>query len=240
MAGANGTTLSSYTYLPTVADPDWTIAGTADFDADGNPDILWRNVSNGMNAIWYLTSANGFTMSSSASLPAVTDPAWTIAGIADFDADGKPDILWRNTSTGDNAVWYMTGENGSTVSSYEYLPPVADSAWGIVGTADFNADGIPDILWRNTSGDNAIWYMTGEKGSTLSSYEYLPPVTDTAWNIVGTTDLDEDGKPDILWRNALTGDNAAWYMTGDNGSTFSSWEYLPIVADQDWTVVGLN
>ena len=109
-----------------------------------------------------------------------------------------------------------------------------------MGTADFNADGIPDILWRNTSGDNAIWYMTGENGSTLSSYEYLIPITDTAWNIVGTTDLDEDGKPDILWRNASTGDNVAWYMTGENGSTLSSWEYLPIVADQDWTVVGLN
>ena len=41
----------------------------------------------------------------------VADPTGQIVGTADFNNDGKPDILWRNTATGENYVWYMDGVN---------------------------------------------------------------------------------------------------------------------------------
>ena len=31
---------------------------------------------------------------------------WTLAGIADYNRDGKPDLLWRNIN-GANGVWLM-------------------------------------------------------------------------------------------------------------------------------------
>ena len=33
--------------------------------------------------------------------------------------------------------------------------------WPIVETGDFNGDGMSDILWRDTSGNTAIWFMNG-------------------------------------------------------------------------------
>ena len=30
----------------------WFVAGTGDFDGDGNWDILWRNENSGVNVIW--------------------------------------------------------------------------------------------------------------------------------------------------------------------------------------------
>ena len=48
----------------------------------------------------------------------------------DFNGDGKTDILWRYSMTGDNAVWLM---DGTTVSSVVHLDPVSDTAWEIVG-----------------------------------------------------------------------------------------------------------
>jgi hypothetical protein len=35
----------------------------------------------------------------------------------------------------------------------------------IVETGDFNGDGMSDILWRDTSGNTAIWFMNGATAS---------------------------------------------------------------------------
>ncbi len=50
-------------------------------------------------------------------------------------------------------------------------------------------------------------------------------------------DFNGDGKPDILWRNAATGDNYIWYM---DGVTVLEGGNLPTVADQNWKVVGVG
>jgi hypothetical protein len=42
-------------------------------------------------------------------IPSVQDLNWAIAGVGDFNKDGKPDILWWNKSTGQNYAWYMDG-----------------------------------------------------------------------------------------------------------------------------------
>jgi hypothetical protein len=34
---------------------------------------------------------------------------WKLVGSADFDADGKLDLLFRNDTTGANLVWRMNG-----------------------------------------------------------------------------------------------------------------------------------
>jgi hypothetical protein len=51
--------------------------------------------------------------------------AWS-AGVADFnnDDDGKSDIFWRNSQTGENAVWLM---NGTTYSDAAFLATVPTS-----------------------------------------------------------------------------------------------------------------
>jgi hypothetical protein len=45
------------------------------------------------------------------------------------DGDGKTDVLWRNSATGQNIGWLM---NGLTVSTAAFLPTIADTNWRIV------------------------------------------------------------------------------------------------------------
>jgi FtsP/CotA-like multicopper oxidase with cupredoxin domain len=162
----------------TVANQNWRIVGTGDFNSDGYVDILWRNVLTGEVASWYMNGIDyqgiGFTVSE-------TNPNWLIVGVGDFNNDGKPDILWRNTLTGEVGVWYM---NGVTYQGYAMTTTEADQNWTIVGVGDFNEDIRPDILWRNIStGANRVWYMDGMQ--KIGEAELLPAVTDQNWKIEG-------------------------------------------------------
>jgi hypothetical protein len=199
--------------------------GTADFNGDGKPDILWRNAVTGENYVWYM---DGATRTGGAYLAMVTDPNWRIVATADFNGDGKPDILWRNATRGENYVWFM---DGVTRTGGAYLDTVADLNCKFVGTGDFTGDGKPDILWQNaTTGQNYVWYMNGV---TRTGGTFLDTVADPNWKIVGTGDLSGDGKPDLLWRNTSTGVNYAWYM---NGVTRTGGAYLVTVADLNWSM----
>jgi C1A family cysteine protease len=79
--GANGVwymqgmTHTGTAYLTAVADLNWKIVGTGDFNGDGWPDILWRNYLGGNNVVWYMKDV---THTGSASLSAVTDLNWRI------------------------------------------------------------------------------------------------------------------------------------------------------------------
>src|SRR5947207_465739 len=107
-----------------VVDPAWQVQGIGDFDGDGKADILWRNPSTGEN---YLYLMNGWTIAAR-GLVNIVEPSsfWELKGIGDFDGDGKADILWRNSSTGENYVYFM---NGWAIVSRGSLDTVADPYW---------------------------------------------------------------------------------------------------------------
>ena len=60
-----------------------------------------------------------------ATLPAV----WQIQGTGDFNGDGKSDILWRNTTSGEVDIWHMNGTTLASGGAVAFLP--AD--WQIQG-----------------------------------------------------------------------------------------------------------
>jgi hypothetical protein len=202
----NGSTIlnPSTTGLGTVPAP-WAIFGQRDFNGDGNADILWRNTSTGDIAIWEM---NGTTiLNPNASGVGNAPTAWSIVGTGDFNGDGYADILWRNTTTGDLAIWEM---NGTTVLNAN-ASGVGNVAlnWTVVGVGDFNGDGKADILWRNTNGNVAIWEMNGTTISSSTTFGNMP----TTWFVAGTGDFNGDRMSDILWRDNA-GDVAIWEMNG--------------------------
>jgi hypothetical protein len=228
--------------LPAVTDSNWSVIGVADFNGDNNPDLLWRDSSTGRVVIWYM---NGPTWNGGYSevLSSTADLNWTLAGIADFNWDNNPDLLWRNNATGQTIVCYMNG--GTWEGEYaDILPAITDSNWSIVGAADFNGDGNPDLLWKDgLIGRMTIWYMNGAAWNGEYA-DVLPTVSDPAWQIAAIRDFNHDGSPDLLWRK--TGGNpgdpdayrmTVWFMDGPiwNGAYA---DLLPVVGDSQWVIVG--
>ena len=217
-------------FIRTVADLNWQVAGIGDFDGDGKSDILWRNAVTGENYIYFM---DGLVIKPSEGyLRTVSDVAWQIAGIGDFDGDGKADILWRNTSTGQNYLYPM---NGTGIKPGEgFLRTVADLNWKVAGVGDFDGDGKSDIVWRNSSsGQNYLYLMDG---TVIKPAEgYLRTVADLNWQIAAVGDYDGDGKSDLLWRNSSTGQN---YLYPMDGTTIKPSEgFLRTVPVGNWTVV---
>ncbi len=231
----NGANLSSGVYLPTANILSWDMAGQrarpipvkapVDFNRDGKPDLLWRHVTTGADAVWYM---NGTALGSTGNMPSSTDLNWQLIASADLNRDGQPDLIWRHKVTGQHAVWYMAGVS---IAWTALLPNTADANWQISAVADFDGDGKSDFVLRNVvTGQNEIWFMNG---ATLVSEMPFATVADTNWRIVGAADFNGDGKPDLLWRHLTTGQNAVWYM---NGATNLGSALLPTVADQTWQI----
>jgi hypothetical protein len=224
----DGITTVSQALLPVETDQNWKVVGRGDFNGDSKPDILWRNTLTGANKVWYMDG--NIRLGQTPILPIVADQKWKIVGTGDFNGDGKSDILWRNSTTGQNKVWYM---NKIIYSGSGSIATVPGSAWIIAGTGDFNGDGKSDILWKNTStGAVLVWYMNGVTfvGSGTTTSE-----TDKNWKIVGVGDFNNDVKPDILWRNSVSGANRVWYM--DGMVKLGEAPLLPTITDLNWTIV---
>ena len=184
----NGTTFLSESVFSQVIDTDWRIAGTGDFNGDGQTDILWRNYgtgpNQGMNHIWLM---NGSVVTGEVPFSQVLDTAWRIDGTGDFNADGQTDILWRYYGAGPyqglNDIWFMVN---ATFAGEAIFSQIVDTSWEIAALGDYNGDGQTDILWRYYGtgpfqGLIDVWYM---HGTTFVSEEVFGQVADTTWRIV--------------------------------------------------------
>ncbi len=184
----DGTTFVSESVFSQIPDTNWRIAGTGDFNGDGETDILWRyygtGAYQGLNVIWYMNDAQ---MMGETVFSQVLDTDWRIEGTGDFNADGETDILWRYYGTGGyqglNDIWFM---NDATFVSESVFSQILDTGWQIGGTGDFNNDGRTDILWRYYGtgpyqGLNDIWYMNGTFFVREEVFSLIP---DTNWRIV--------------------------------------------------------
>jgi hypothetical protein len=105
----------------------WQVKGVADLDGDGKADIVWRNATTGEN---YLYPMDATTIKASEGyFRTVADLNWQIVAVGDYDGDGKSDLLWRNSSTGENYLYPM---DGRTIKPGEgYLRAVADQNWRV-------------------------------------------------------------------------------------------------------------
>lgn len=208
--------------------------GIADFDGNGVADVLWRDAA-GRLTMWpdgqggAQAVAFGHDPAPTAA-PVPVPLEWRVERLADFDGDGRADILWRH-SGGGLAIWFMSG----AVRSGEASPGTVSHEWSIAGAGDFDADGVADILWRHAQGALAIWPKGQLAGAAYPTYHNLPATTgDLAWQVQGVGDFNADGRADIVWRHT-SGQVALWFL---DGGTFVG-EAYPGAMASSWSLNGL-
>jgi hypothetical protein len=196
MGGVNNASAIATAVLPQVTG-NWQLAGMADFNADRRIDLVWREAASGNTLIWYMGGDNGATPLYGNLLSNVPGN-WQLAGVADFNQDTRPDLLWRETThrTGSNILWYMGGEQGTTILSSTSILTVPTN-WRVESLLDYNADGYTDIFWRESaSGISQVWFMGGTNGAQAISSALLPQVA-ANWKAIAFSQFTTPAPADV-------------------------------------------
>jgi hypothetical protein len=215
MDGATRTSSSTIWPASTAADAAWIPMTSADFNADGKPDILWRNSTTGRVIVWYMDGVNRTGTAVIWAVTTASDAQWMPMATGDFNADSKPDIVWRNMTTGRVIVWYMDGVTRTGTAALWSPATTVEAQWVPMASGDFNADGKPDLIWRHLqTGRVIIWFIDGvTRTGTFTLWQGNVPA-EFAWRPMAASDFNADGQIDIVWRNTDTGRVIVWYMNG--------------------------
>jgi Domain of unknown function (DUF4347) len=207
--------LQGYQTLKVVPTIDWQMEAIADFDSDGDKDILWRNRTTGENSFWRM---NGNQYLGSVNLLQVGDLNWQIEAVGDLVGTSSKDILWRNKSTGEVSVWEL---NQMSLLDYKLMAssPI-DRAWEIEGIGNFLSGGKQEVLWRNRNDGTVVFWEVQALNATTQRYDvrsqFLYTLSDFNWQITQTYDANGDGIDEIGWYNSATQQNSMWSVISGN------------------------
>ncbi|HEV2474289.1 MAG TPA: VCBS repeat-containing protein, partial [Chthonomonadales bacterium] len=184
-----------------------------DLTGSGQPDLLFQNSNTGDLAYWLMlgafqTSAGLLSPSSAGAL------SWNVVASADLFGDGASDLIFQNSATGSLAYWGMTftaqNRSGLLTPSNPGSPQ-----WLVVGSADLDGDGHPDLILQN-SATGAIGYylMTGTTAKRIGLFNPSSPGS-SDWRVVGAADINGDGQADLIFQSRSSGTLAYWLLNGE-------------------------
>ncbi len=209
---------------PDPASAGWQVAGADDFDRDGHSDLLFWNSASGAVEFWLMSGASRVGAAQPISGAPTLSTNWKVAATGDFNADGRPDLIWRNYTSQKLVVWTMDGTTklGNLVPTPDQA---VDSNWEVVAALDYNKDGNRDLLWYNySSGKIVVWYLNASLVRIAGAFTAPANAGDANWKVYAGGDYGVGAgglfaTSDIVWRNATSGKLVVWYMDASGNRT---------------------
>lgn len=183
---------------------------TADVNADGKPDLL-ASAAGAMGVAINISPVGGPPVFSD---PVVLPIASTLrdVAVADFDADGRPDVAVADLAAGSVRL-FATRADGTLEPGPVW--PMAAQASALLA-ADLNSDGRPDLAAACVAADVvAIRFNAG--GGVFGPVVAL--ATGDGPNLLALADADSDRDPDLLVSHV--GDRRAVLLRNDGAGAFT-------------------
>jgi hypothetical protein len=195
-----------------------SIASIADLNTDGYPDLLAINrtfaVVNGVGVTTTTLQVYPGKVDGTFAAPttAITSTILGALAVADFNKDGKLDLaVLAETSTSQAQLLIALGKGDGTFGTPATLNLAGEDAIRSAGlsAADFDNDGNIDLALIDNNDYSGVFYGKGDDTFTSVPFNgYIIPkdrITIAVGSSLGAisiaTDLNKDGKPDILAGN---------------------------------------
>jgi hypothetical protein len=163
-----------------------------------------------------LTAGTGPTLSFVKSSATSTSPFPQYPAVADFNGDGKLDLVVPVYSifTSRSSVNVLLGNGDGTFTAAPAVPAIGYNA-NFVVVGDFNGDGKPDMALTLADANNGVLVLLGNGDGTFNP---MPPIamSDDVWNIA-TGDLNRDGVMDLV----VTHPASVSILLGNGDGTFT-------------------
>jgi VCBS repeat protein/biotin protein ligase-like protein len=230
----HGARLRSATKLSSTPAAGWVLIGATGSDSNGTKRLVYSDKAGALAVNLYGKGENFLGAVSLAALGA----GWTARAVADIGGDGNLDVIAVDKSTGQVGVYFFGGPQGTTLLRREIISPLSALGWNVVGAADLNGDGHPDLLLQNSSTREVmVAYLGGSSGTAVTATQELNSSSFGGWTAVGMQDMNGDGHPDLVLVNDATGESIVNYYGGALGVAYLGSSYLDRSGSRDWKLV---
>ncbi|MEO7951973.1 MAG: integrin alpha [Chthoniobacterales bacterium] len=230
---------ADFSVIRTLEDPDYqlatldkfasqlgtSVAAAGDLNGDGVPDILaglpHYTLKNLVTKIEFISTGKAYVFSGkdgtvllTLKVPSDEENAragYSVAGLGDINADGKPDFLvgspGKNIGVGEGGktdvgvAYFYSGADGSIIRTVSDPDSTLDARFGfaVANAGDVDGDGVSDAI-IGAPGKAQAFVFSGKTGSLL--FTIASPVREKTNSfgtaVAGGKDFDGDGKPDFV------------------------------------------
>ncbi|CAF4563293.1 unnamed protein product [Rotaria sp. Silwood1] len=216
-----------------------------DFNLDGKPDIAAGDQDSAVCIFINNTVTGDTTASFSTHFDFSGGLAVYFAATADFNGDGKPDIV---SVDGDDTASVFINNTLPGASTPSFNPRTAFATIGIsdgVSTGDINGDGKPDFAVANYD-TMSVFLNTTTPGSSTPTFSsrFDFPIEDGSPVAVVITDMNCDGKPDVITANVNKNTLSVFLNATLPGSSvpvfLSRADFITLQAPENLCIADLN